>query len=446
MSFLAVDNNALPFSKTGSQMTGPQIAGVLSQLSINKSAVQEIVEKYFQKGNKDNSSKILSYNEIMSSADGAIVLDMIAKAAYGPEVKVGKIASEADLKKAITIFQAKYFVSDISEKKALGVNGAKGTAKYIDGLCGEKTLSAICNMANQTLKMPTGIGARVSEDSLILSSTDQQDGMDKKIIESYQESDRTVTLSEINALLSKLFSNQNLIPNVTRAYGKEFKVDFEKLAESLSLVSSDDSSAGRGGRVRKINTEVKSRALSVKRKLSEYSQDNQKVWKALGVENDKDLAYVMSYLNMVAAAEGTGDKYNMAYGGSEFELTGEYPTFAITAGNYTSTAKGRYQELTSTHNDVVKWIKAKTEIEIEFDVQGQDIAAWFNASQKEGRGVTLAMLKDPNMFEEVLARSTKEWASIPTALDGSSHYGQSFIAGSELVETFNQAKLAQGLS
>lgn len=77
---------------------------------------------------------------------------------------------------------------------------------------------------------------------------------------------------------------------------------------------------------------------------------------------------VGAFLDTIAWAEG--GEYNKLFGGGHFSDYSRHPNRAVTAGNYTSTAAGRYQFLYSTWAGIANQLGLR-----DFSPHNQDIAA-----------------------------------------------------------------------
>ena len=229
MVFSPVDSNP----KAAFPKIGPKIAE-LAQSLVAQDPVSAVASG-------SDTSTVLSFKQLKASEQGRAMLEKLAKVVYGQTVPVGNIQNETELKQAVAIFQTMYLLSDRPDKIALGRNNATGDAKYRDGNLGSKTWAAVEEVANQpSLKMLTGIRANISEGNLIISDkADSPEELAKTIYERFKKSDPTVSLADIQALVSKMFSSSNIIQAVTRPYGKEYKVDFAKLVDSIELTDKD---------------------------------------------------------------------------------------------------------------------------------------------------------------------------------------------------------------
>lgn len=123
---------------------------------------------------------------------------------------------------------------------------------------------------------------------------------------------------------------------------------------------------------------------------------------------------VRAMLDVIGAAEGAG--YNTAYGGGKFDITAGMakPRSVIHAGNYSSSAKGRYQVMNDTEDDYLKPRLG----DIPFDEHGQDVRA---VALLIRRGMISNILNDD--FFGAIRKGVAEWASLPKA-NGRSYYGQ----------------------
>jgi len=133
--------------------------------------------------------------------------------------------------------------------------------------------------------------------------------------------------------------------------------------------------------------------------------------------------YVDSFLDTVAWAEGGANKYNVMVGGELFNSYTSHPVYTdemnpsgvyIDRLDVYSTAAGRYQFIKKTFDSMKK--KGYFQGSEAFSSQNQDKAAWYLASEKAGRGLTVEDLESAyqtNDFTTAATKVAKEWASFP---------------------------------
>lgn len=121
---------------------------------------------------------------------------------------------------------------------------------------------------------------------------------------------------------------------------------------------------------------------------------------------------IKAFLDLIGKSEGAD--YNVLYGGSKFTDFSKHPNKKITAGGITSTAAGKYQFLYGTWNEVSKKLGLK-----DFSPNSQDLAA---IQLIKNRGAYNLILN--NKIADAISVLSKEWASFPYALTGTSYYGQ----------------------
>ena len=114
-----------------------------------------------------------------------------------------------------------------------------------------------------------------------------------------------------------------------------------------------------------------------------------------------------AFLATIGYSEGAD--YNVLYGGGTFDDYSTHPNQAVTAGNYTSTAAGRYQILYKT------WLYLCTKLGVsDFSPATQDAMALELIAEK-GAADDL----QNGAFASAVAKCAKTWASLP-----GSPYGQ----------------------
>ena len=127
----------------------------------------------------------------------------------------------------------------------------------------------------------------------------------------------------------------------------------------------------------------------------------------LQVSTAQALANQNAFLSTIGYSEGAD--YNVLYGGSTFSDFSTHPNQAITAGNYTSTAAGRYQILYKT------WLYLSQKLGLsDFSPATQDAMALELISEKGA----LTDVQNGD-FATAISKCAKTWASLP-----GSPYGQ----------------------
>lgn len=118
-----------------------------------------------------------------------------------------------------------------------------------------------------------------------------------------------------------------------------------------------------------------------------------------------------AFLSMIGACEGAD--YDTLFGGAKFVIGADHPRRSVTAGGYTSTAAGRYQELAGTWDD---WCRAtgRPVGQTPFTAENQDACALWLIDR---RGATQDV--ENGRLSAAIAKANREWASLP-----GSPYGQ----------------------
>lgn len=138
---------------------------------------------------------------------------------------------------------------------------------------------------------------------------------------------------------------------------------------------------------------------------------------------------VKAFLDVVAWAEGAD--YNTLFGGGSFNDYSKHPNRSISAGNYTSTAAGRYQFLYNT------WVGIANKLGLpDFSPQSQDIAAVELINQ---RGALSYLLSGD--LVGTLQKLGCAWASLPY-----SGCGQGERTLSSVISYFTNDLAAQDVS
>ncbi len=138
-------------------------------------------------------------------------------------------------------------------------------------------------------------------------------------------------------------------------------------------------------------------------------------------------------LDTIRYAEGTwkggsAEGYRVLYGGGLFTSLDRHPEITVRR-RYTSAAAGAYQFLPAT------WREAARKLALsDFSPANQDQAALYLV---ERRGALQAVDRS-GLGSTVLARLSKEWASLP-ASHGGSHYGQPVKSRQELISFYATA-------
>ncbi len=120
------------------------------------------------------------------------------------------------------------------------------------------------------------------------------------------------------------------------------------------------------------------------------------------------LPQVSAFLDTIAWAEG-GISYQTLYGGGSFSGFNTHPNRRVTAGGYTSTAAGRYQELKSTFD-----LHSRTLGTSDFSPHTQDLHA---LAEIEAKGA-LSKVLDGDLqgaLQELGAKGRCAWAALPLA-------------------------------
>ncbi len=135
-------------------------------------------------------------------------------------------------------------------------------------------------------------------------------------------------------------------------------------------------------------------------------------------------------LNTIRYAEGTwiggsSAGYRMLYGGGHFASLSRHPEIVVRR-RYTSAAAGAYQFLPGTWREVSRRLGLR-----DFSPASQDQAALHLVAR---RGA-LPLFDRRGVDAAVLARLSKEWASLP-ASHGASAYGQPVKRVEELVRFY----------
>ena len=122
---------------------------------------------------------------------------------------------------------------------------------------------------------------------------------------------------------------------------------------------------------------------------------------------DQVAANQAAFLATIGYSEGAD--YNVLYGGGTFSDYSTHPNQAVTAGNYTSTAAGKYQILYKT------WLYLSAKLGLsDFSPATQDAMALELISEKGALGDVQA-----GRFATAVGKCAKTWASLP-----GSPYGQ----------------------
>ena len=146
---------------------------------------------------------------------------------------------------------------------------------------------------------------------------------------------------------------------------------------------------------------------------------------AMGLVNQNlvNNSQIKAFLAVIRKGEGTADYggYSRLFGGGVFNDFGWHPNIIVKAGGYTSTAAGAYQFLKRTWDETARIMGL-----IDFSPLSQDIAA---VGRLAYRGAIDDILS--GKFESAIAKSAKEWASLP-----GSPYGQPTISMNTALNAF----------
>lgn len=133
-----------------------------------------------------------------------------------------------------------------------------------------------------------------------------------------------------------------------------------------------------------------------------------------------------AFLDVIAHAEGTHEKYNLTFCHKTFDNYENHPNVAVKCSGYTSTASGRYQFLFRTWKYLSKKYGYK-----DFSPNNQDNAAL--ALIKENK-VDIEKINNYQTFSEVIIKLNKIWASFPN-----SPYGQPVKKMKDLWHIWNKS-------
>jgi muramidase (phage lysozyme) len=107
------------------------------------------------------------------------------------------------------------------------------------------------------------------------------------------------------------------------------------------------------------------------------------------------------FLDLIGKSEGAD--YNTLYGGGTFSDFSKHPNRVITAGNWSSTASGKYQFLYKTWNPIQIALNLP-----DFSANSQDLACIYLL--KQGGVYDFIINKD---FNNAIQKACKIWASMP---------------------------------
>ena len=140
---------------------------------------------------------------------------------------------------------------------------------------------------------------------------------------------------------------------------------------------------------------------------------------------------VKAFLDTLAFAEGTRDRYNYIFTFVTFNSYADHPRRTICAGSYCSTAAGRYQFLARTWDGIASGLGLA-----DFTPPSQEKAALEIIRRAGAYNVVLQSNVYEN-FTAALGKLNRTWASLP-----GSPYGQPAHSASELWEVY-KASLAK---
>lgn len=139
---------------------------------------------------------------------------------------------------------------------------------------------------------------------------------------------------------------------------------------------------------------------------------------------------IKSFLDLIGKSEGAD--YNVLFGGSKFTDFSKHPNKVISAGNYNSTAAGKYQFLYGTWTGIAKRLNLK-----DFSPTSQDLAA---IQLLKDRGAYNLILE--GKISEAIYLCSKEWASMPWTT-GTSYYGQGGHSLAVLLTWYNTLNISK---
>lgn len=138
---------------------------------------------------------------------------------------------------------------------------------------------------------------------------------------------------------------------------------------------------------------------------------------------------VSAYLDLIARAEGTGNRYDVMFTGKRFQDFSDHPrqrhTGIINGRRITSTAAGRYQFLDKTWDRIARKKRLQ-----DFSPTSQDVAAI--ALIEEAGALTDVEAGD---FAMAMGKTCRIWAGLPCrAGDKQGAYGQNPRSWDELLQ------------
>jgi muramidase (phage lysozyme) len=140
-------------------------------------------------------------------------------------------------------------------------------------------------------------------------------------------------------------------------------------------------------------------------------------------------ANMRAFLDVIAFAEGTDDRYDYIFSHATFSSFAGHPRRLICSGGYCSDAAGRYQIKSTT------WDEVRRELGLtDFSPESQDRAA-VQLIKWRGGFDDVERIDGPNTFDNALYTVRLEWASLPH-----SPYGQPIKSVGQLWEKFKQYK------
>jgi muramidase (phage lysozyme) len=135
-----------------------------------------------------------------------------------------------------------------------------------------------------------------------------------------------------------------------------------------------------------------------------------------------------AFLDVIAYAEGTNDKYNISFTHKKFYSFDRHPAALYCSGRLCSDAAGRYQFLSTTWQTVARSLGL-----YDFSPHNQDKAA-VELIKRRGAYNAVEIIDGPISLEIALRKCSLEWASLP-----GSPYGQPIKTVSELWNVFKRS-------
>jgi muramidase (phage lysozyme) len=138
---------------------------------------------------------------------------------------------------------------------------------------------------------------------------------------------------------------------------------------------------------------------------------------------------IAAFLDVIAYAEGTRDRYNVMFTFATFSSYADHPRQRNCSGKLCSTAAGRYQFLSTTWDPLAKALGLR-----DFSPLSQDKAV-MELIRRSGGYQAVADASNYQSFTAALAKLNRVWASLP-----GSPYGQPVRSTAALWEKFQQAR------